>query len=293
MIRLPNACRLRPHLLGIALFVTSQCAPLLGQSSETTTAPTLEVLSAHYNWITDTIKFKLVNDSQKAVTAYYVAFGVPGEKQVMWQSSFGDDLLDPILTSQCRYASADSPEGDDSWEGAIKPGDVYVHSTNANLPKNQLRGVDPPVRAAVVGIIWSDGSVETPSNPWAKNWVTSAINRRLDQRNEDAQESAKVVAILNAHPEDADIQHRIGEAIKSLQSMMDGYRRAQQEAQASGQKMPFGSSFLVSRVINSLNNFVALPPPRAFLATGFFEQYRAVFECQSKHRVAMLHATVS
>lgn len=285
MARLPNAFRVPPPLLAIALFVTSQCDPLLGQSSETATAPTLDVLSAHYNRVTDKIQFKLVNNSQKAATAYYVAFGVMGDKQVNWESGTGEDLLDPLLTSQCRYASANSPEGDNSWEGAIKPGDVYVHSSFANLPKNQLSAMAPPVHATVVGVIWSDGSVEqTPTIPWAKPWVTPAINRVLDQRKEDAEESAKVVAILNAHPEDADIQHRIGEAIKSLQSLMDDYRRARQ-VQASEQQMRVDSSFLVSRVLNNLNNFVASPTPKVFL-----DAYSAVFECQYKRRVAMLHA---
>jgi hypothetical protein len=285
MIRLPNACHLPPHLLAIAFFVTSQCAPLLGQSSETATAPTLDVLGAQYNRITDTVKFKLVNNGQKAATAYYVAFGVRGEKEVLWESGAGEDLLDLILTSQCRNAGANSPEGDDSWEGAIKPGDVYVHSNSANLPKNQLPGVDPPVQAAVSGVVWSDGSVgQTRTIPWATPWVTRAINRLLDQRKEDAEESSKVVAILNAHPEDADIQHRVGEATKSLQSMMDDYRRARQ-AQASGQTVHVDSSYLVSRVLNNLNNFVALRRPEVP-----FNTYTAVFECQSKRRVAMLQA---
>ena len=120
-----------PHLLAIALFVTLQCPPLLGQSSEVATAPSLDVLSAHYNRVLDTIKFKLVNNSQKAATAYYLAFGVPGERHVLWESGIGRDLLDLMLTSQCRSGAAHSPEGDDFWEGAIKPGDVYVHSDSA------------------------------------------------------------------------------------------------------------------------------------------------------------------
>jgi len=283
MIRPPNPSRLPRHLLAIALFVTLQYAPLLGQSSEPATPLTLDVLSARYNRATDAIKFELVNNSQKTATAYYVAFGVVGEKEVLWESGAGEDLLSLILTSQCRNAGANSPEGDDSWESAIKPGDVYVHSNSANLPKNQLRGVDPPVQAAVSGVVWSDGSVgQTRTVPWATPWVTRAINRLLDQRKEDAEESSKVVAILNAHPEDADIQHRIGEATKSLQSLMDDYRRARQ-AQGSGQKMHVDSWYLVSRVLNNLNNFMALPRPEVP-----FNAYRAVFECQSKRRVAML-----
>jgi hypothetical protein len=38
-------------------------------------------------------------------------------------------------------------------------------------------------------------------------------------------------------------------------------------------------------VLNNLNNFVASRTPKVF-----FDAYRAVFECQSKRRVAMLHA---
>jgi hypothetical protein len=291
MARLPNACRLPPHLLAIALFVTSRCAPLLGQSSEMATAPALDVLSAHYNRVTDRIHVKLVNKSQKAATAYYIAFGIMIDKQVNWASGTGEDLLHLVLTSQCRYADTNSPEGDSSWEGAIMPGDTYVHSYPTNLEKNQLRDPARSVHAAVVGVIWSDGRVEVTSTiPWAKTWVIPAINRSLDQRKEDAEESAKVVAILNAHPEDADVKHRIGEDIKSLQSLMDDYRRARQ-AQAPGQQMRVDSSFLVSGVLNNLNNFVASPTPK--VSKVFFDAYSAVFECQYKRRSAMLHAMSS
>ena len=285
MIRLPNAYRLPLGLLAIALFVKAQCVPLLGQSSETATAPTLDVLSAHYNRTDDTIKFSLANNTQKAVTAYYVAFGLMSENHVMWESGTGEDLLDRLLTNQCRYATANSPDGNDSWEGAIKPGDVYVHSTPSNLPKNQLTAFDPPVRVTVTGIIWSDGSVEMPTETGATRWVTSAINRQLAQRKQDAQESAKVVAILSAHPEDTDAQHRIGEATKNLQSMIDAYQRVRQ-AQPSGQAIPIDSSFLVSGALNNLHNFMAVPRPGIA-----FHAYRAVFECQSKRRIAMLPTT--
>lgn len=284
MIELKKGCRLPSHLLAIALFIASHSGGLRGQSLQTAPAPGLDVLSAHYNRVREIIQFKLVNDGQKAATAYYVAFGVMGEKDekhVNWESGTGEDLLDRILVSQCRYANANSLDGDDSWEGAIKPGDVYVHS-GGSLPKDQLWGVDP-VQGAVVGVIWSDGSVETRTMNGMTYWVTTAMNSLLEQRKEDARESSKVVAILNAHPEDADIQHRISEARKSLQSLMDEYRRAQ--AQASRETIHHDSMFLVSSVLNNLNNFVALPRPEAS-----FNNYKAVFECQSKRRVALVEA---
>jgi len=278
MARLRNAYRLPPHLLAIALLVTSQCPPSLGQSSDAATAPALAVLSAHYNRVLDTIKFKLANNSQKAATAYYLAFGVPGEKHVLWEAGVGHDLLDLMLTSQCRSPSTNSPEGDDLWEGAIKPGDVYVQSDSANLPKNQLPGVDPPVRVAVVGVIWSDGSVETPTVPGEHiGWVTSGIRHSLENRKQAAEVSSKVLAILNAHPEDTDIQRRLGEAIMSLQSLADDYGRAQQAY----------SAFLVRKVVHDdLNNFVASPTPRAS-----FDKYRATFECKDKRRAALMQAS--
>jgi Holliday junction resolvase RusA-like endonuclease len=270
--------RLLPHLLAIVLFVTSQCPRMLGQSSESATAPSLDVLSTRYNRVLDTIKFKLVNNSQKAATAYYLAFGVPRENHVLWESGVGRDLIDLMLTSQCRSAGTNLPEGDDLWEGAIKPGDVYINSQMSNLPKNQLPGVNPPVRTAVLGVIWSDGSVETPPVPGAKTgWVTSSIKLALRGRKGAAEASANVVAILNAHPEDTDIQHRIDEAIKSLQSLVDDYRSEQQ---------PY-SAFVVHKVIvDDLNNLVASPTPKAS-----FDKYRATFECRYKHRVALQQAS--
>ncbi len=284
MIELQRGYRLPSHLLAIALFVASYSADLRGQSLQTTPAPELEVLSAHYNRVREIIQFKLGNNSQKAATAYFVAFGVRGEKDekyVNWESGYSEDLLDQVLTSQCRYASANSLEGDDTWEGAIKSGDVYVHS-GGTLPKDQLWGVNP-VQGAVVGVVWSDGSVETRTMNGMTYWVKAAMNNLLDQRKEDARESSKVVAILNAHPEDADIQHRIGEARKSLQMLMDEYRREQ--AEASREQMHHDSMYLVSRVLNTLNNFVALSKPKAP-----FDYYKAVFECQSKRRVALAEA---
>ena len=281
MIQHPKAFHLAPLLFGLALFVISQCAYSLGQSSWTTTVPALDVLSAHYNRITETIQFKLVNNSQRAATAYYVAFGLSADKHVNWESGTGEELLDRLLTFQCRYASANFLEGDDSWEGAIKPGDIYVHS-GGGLPKYLLRGINP-VQAAVVGVVWSDGSIETPEIPGMTTWARTAINRLLDQRKVDAVESTKVVAILNANPEDADILHRLGEAKKSLQSLMDEYRRAQ--AQESQERTHHDSGFLVSRVLNNLNNFLALPKPEVP-----FNAYKAVFECQSKRRVALVEA---
>jgi len=130
MVELPESCRLPSQLLAIALFIALHSPDLLGQSLQASTAPSIDVLSAHFNRVTGMIQFKLMNNSQKAATAYYVAFGVRGENDhtlVHWESGTGEDLLDNVLMSQCRNASANALRGDDSWEGEIKLGDVYLH----------------------------------------------------------------------------------------------------------------------------------------------------------------------
>jgi hypothetical protein len=53
------------------------------------------------------------------------------------------------------------------------------------------------------------------------------MNRVRDHREKDAGNAAKVVAILNARPEDTDVHHRIGEAVKTLEALADAYPRQQ------------------------------------------------------------------
>jgi hypothetical protein len=265
------------HWLAIALFMASRCPALLAQSSEPATTPDLAVVSAHYNRVLNTIKFKLLNNSRKSVTAYYVAFGVPGEKHPLWESGYGQDLLDHMLTSQCQDAGARARKRVDLWEGAIKPGDVYVNSEISNLPKNQLTAFNPPVQVAVVGVIWSDGSIETPTVAGeSTGWVASSIQRRLALRRETAEVSARVVAILSAHPVEKGIHYHLGERIKALQSLMDDYHREQRDY----------SAFLVRRVIDDLSDLVASATPAVS-----FHTYRTNFECQYRHRLALMRAS--
>jgi hypothetical protein len=284
MPRFPNACCFPLSLLAIALFLASQDALVLGQSSKATKAPTLDVLSAEYMPETDTIQLKLVNHSQKAATAYNVALGLMNDqKQVEWKSGFGEDLLNPVLNAQCDLQNSlggDAKPAPDSWDGAIKPGDTRVQSIAANLDKSRLNGAPPALQAAVTGIIWSDGSIETSE---IVPWAASSMNRVRDQRKEDAGNAAKVTAILNAHPEDADIQHRIGEAVKTLEALAAEYPRQQPSPEGkAGQRTGVSASPVVSEALHNLKIFAASPYPKEL-----FEAYRASFECKYKLRVAL------
>jgi len=275
----------------MALFLASHDAPVLGQSSKATRVPTLDVLSAEYMPETDTIQLRLVNHSQKAATAYNVALGLMNDqKQVEWKSGFGEDLLNLVLNAQCDNVLQNSLGGDakpapDSWEGAIKPGDTRVQSIAANLDKSQLNGVPPALQAAVTGIVWSDGSIEESK---IVPWAAGSMNRVRDQRKEDASNAAKVAAILNAHPEDADIQHRIGEAVKTLEALAAEYPRQQPSPEGKAGQRKFVSSPVVSEALHNLKIFVASPYPKEA-----FEAYRASFDCKYKLRVALLQPEVA
>jgi hypothetical protein len=291
MARIPIAYRLLRRFFAIALFasqyVVSQNAPLPGQSSPTAKAPTLEVLSAEYLPETGTIQFKLVNRSQKAATDYEIAIGVGdgAGTQVNWHGGFGENLLNLVLAEQCRNASERAP-AENSWEGAIKPGDTYVHSIPANLDKSQMNGSAPAIRVVVAGVVWSDGSVEIDQTfPWA----AMSIKKSREREKLDASDSAKVVAILNAHPEDSDVRHRIGEAINSLQALLADDRRVRPApAGAPRQKMLVQPSPVVSEVLGNLKNFASSPYPNEA-----FEAYSAMFECENERRIALLKPTSS
>ncbi len=285
MVRLPNAFRLSLRFLAIALFVVSQYAPLPGQSSLKAKAPGLEVLGADYTPETDTIQFKLVNRSQKFATDYEIAIGVNDGTQVNWHGGFGEDLLNLVLAENCREAGEKQPASN-LWEGAIKPGDTYVHSLPANLDKSKLNGSAPEVQAAVAGVVWSDGSVEVDKMfPWA----AASINRSRDREKQDASDSAKVVAILNAHPDDPDIQHRIGEAINSLQALLADDPHVQPAPKgAPGQKQFVQTSSVVSSALANVKNFALLADPK-----GPFEAYIGIVRCQNERRNALLKPTSS
>ena len=289
MARIPSASRLPRRFLAIVLFasqyVVSQNAPLPGQSSPTTKAPTLEVLSAEYLPETDTIQFKLVNRSQKAATDYEVAIGVSDGTQVNWHGGLGENLLNLVLAEHCRNAGERAP-AENSWEGAIKAGDTYVHTISANLDKSQINGAASAIRVAVAGVVWSDGSVEVDQNfPWA----AMSIKKSREREKLDASDSAKVVAILNAHPDDPDFQHRIGEVINSLQALLADDWRVRPAPNGLPRQEEVARIFpVVSSALGNLKSFALLADPKEA-----FETYSGFVQCQDALRSALLKPATS
>jgi hypothetical protein len=285
MVRPPNTGKPPLYWLALVLLISPHGASLLAQSP--TEPGSLEVLSAQYLPESKTIEFKLRNNGQEAVTAYNIAISVRSEnKEISTGSGFGEDMLNVMLSSQCRNGAEHltesvQPGSDSSWEGAIKPGDTYVHSIPGNIDANAANGASPEVHVAVTGVIWSGGKVEGEQVPgWAP------VKQVRNQREQDASEETKVVAVLNAHPDDADIGHRVGEAVKSLQALMASYPSGQQSQQgAPGAVHHRYGSAVVSAVLANLQNFASLPPAEL---KRVFEGYVDFIGCEHQRRTAIL-----
>lgn len=191
----------------------------------------LNVVSPKYLPEKDAIEYRLVNHGTNTVTAFSTTISVEinGKNALrsdgpMLESS--RDLLAPELILQCRNFPENaakenaSPFPDPALhiKGTIKPGDTQVESISGVLDTSMLRRGFPKVHVELTGIIWSDGTIEGTTGIWG-------MRRIRDWRQEAAAEERSVLAVLSAHAEDGDTQNQINEAIKDLQSLMEGYPR--------------------------------------------------------------------
>jgi hypothetical protein len=267
-------------------------SPASQNATKKTSPPTLEVVRAEYfarqtdaaagtdatalpdlNKQVDTVRYALKNDGQKAVTAYEIEISYTSDgKPVGFPSGIGADLMYPIVNAQCQPSDAGS---ETSSQGAIGPGDTYTDSTVANLDKEKLNGQIPSVHVSVTGIIWSDGTVE------GEGMHLQSMNRILRRRRNDAEDGAKVIAILDAHQDDPDIHHRIGEVAKAIQVLMDEVPAVQKTAE--GTTYGNGASAALTEPLNNLRIFESTP-----YAKEAFEAYSASYECRYKHLAALL-----
>jgi hypothetical protein len=276
-------------LLALTLFVSSHDGPAIGQS--TAKVPyRLEVLSAEYLPETDTIQYKLINNGTCEINAYEVQISVLADGKEFGQTGTGalgisEDLLDPQLFEQCRNANGwtqgEALPGTDSREWSFKPGEIYVKSMPSNVDKSKLNAAPPQVRVSVTGIIWSDGKIEGTSSTAMSPLGLKDMNRIREYRLEEADFETKTLAIVDAHPEDPDIQHRIAEAIKGLQSLLQGYPR--EEATPDGGKRQVSAPPVVIGVIGNLGITANSPHPKEV-----FEAFSALWTCEHEHRVALL-----
>lgn len=274
MIGRPEFRFLWPPMFAFAMLVLSHNSPVLGQSSQTASTPALEVLGATYASDTDRIVFRLVNNSLKSVTAYSVNIAVSSGGNVIQRFGYGLDMLNAVLNARCQAHS------DTSWDGTIKPGDVYTESVLAGLYKTKITDSKPVVQVAVTGIIWSDGSVEGPDQ--------TIMNQHEVLREETANNEARVISILNAHQTDPDVQHRISEMTKDVSLLKDitpRVKNPQQGAKIKGSRIAEETQVYPELMVN-LNNISHSNMPKEYL-----EAYVSFFVERSNRRIALINST--
>lgn len=251
MCKLPDAMKLSSALTTVALMISPLTTRLWTQTGETGNLAKLAIVSAEYLPQTDTIRFKLVNNGDKTVTAYMVAIEVNNNgKRIKSLPGFGEDLLAGSLLAECGervpYYTTSSPFV--SPEGVIEPGGTHVYSVTSNIDKTEIADVSARVRVWTTGIIWSNGTFE------ASGTEKMPLATFLRIRGEQMDESARILTILNAHPEDANVQHRIDEATTLI----------------NARSSPAGS-----RVVRSLKTIASLLDPN-----GMFQSYLDVLKCE-------------
>ena len=298
--------RSRFFLLVLALCISSQAIPAPKQSS-TADAYHIEVLSAEYLTVADMvlklandshhiapsidmIQYKLINRGTSEISAFEVEVSVlvDGKEIDVSGSPTGTslDLMDPQLAAQCglRENETEVAAGYSSVGMSFKPGEIYVGSLAANVDKSKLSSAPAQVHVKVTGVIWADGKIEgnapTPMSPLG---ITDMYRTR-DMRQREAAFEAKALAIVDAHPEDTDIQHRIAEAIKGLQSLQQGYPHEEHLREGGpGTKMLVAEPPVVKGVIYNLEIAAKSPNPKEV-----FETFDALGTCEHQHRVALL-----
>ena len=204
MLPRPSRCFLASFALIAVALVHSPAQP--GQSSTAAGVPELQVRSADFDSSANTVAVELVNNGQKAITAYGLAVTLTADGKAIGRFSFSSDLLDAVVDGRLQAGS------EDAWTGAIQPGDPYTES----LPAKQanLAAATAPVTAqvAVTGVIWSDGTVEGTDR--------YSMQQILDRREATLRAEEKVLAILDAHTSEAQMQHRIGAALEAVNQLM-------------------------------------------------------------------------
>jgi hypothetical protein len=236
----------------------------------------------------DMTQYKLINKGTSEITAFGVEVSVFVDGKEIDVSGFpagrSVDLLDSQLLAQCGWKEAENeaPAGYSSTGTSFKPGEIYVASEAANVDKTKLTEAQPQVHVKVTGVIWADGKIEgEPSTPMSPLGITD-MYRILDRRQQEATFLAKALDIVWAQPEDTNIQHRIADAIKSLQSLREGLPR--EETLAGRGKMHVGEPPVVRNVISNLEAAAKSPNPKEM-----FEMLHALWTCEYQRQIALSH----
>jgi hypothetical protein len=231
----------------------------------------LRVLSADYVPETDTIQFRVINEGSRAITAYGVDISLKSEGNTIKQFGHSTDLLNLVLNARCHTGAADS------WDGAIKPGDTHDESFPAGLDKASITtGIQ--VHVSVSAIMWSDGGIQ------GEGAQKAVLHGYQNQRVDASKMEEKVIAILEAHKTDPDVQHRIGEVKKGVEFLSSIAPHIQPPSPGAPNTTVLNPA---SPVLNdakaNLEGFAHSPHPKEQL-----EWWSSMVVCRHQARLALL-----
>jgi hypothetical protein len=224
------------------------------------------VRNAELNPATNSIAVALANETQRSVTAYGLDITLTSGGKTLAHTEYGADLLNLILNGRGKKGA------EDSWTGAIQPGDVHTDSIPANLPAGSEATGPIEVHVAVMVALWSDGAVEGTNQ--------FMIKQMQDGRLATLHAEEKVLALLEAPAADEDVQSRIGGALNGLPALI--------KAPALDADVP-ASEMLNSTVLNDAVSTLTKIKSSANPAAQF-RVYAADFAAAHQRRVALLQS---
>ena len=194
-IRIALAC-------AVLLLAALNATAIRGQAEADASASGLQVRSAEYNADTNTIAVALANETQKSVTAYGLDITVASGGKTLAQTEYGNDLLNLVLNGRGKKGA------EESWVGAIQPGDIHTDSIPANVTAAPEVAGPIEVHVQVMVALWSDGAVEGTNQ--------FMIKQMQDSRLATLHAEEKVLALLHAHSGDGDAQASIAGVLNDL-----------------------------------------------------------------------------
>jgi hypothetical protein len=273
--RAPLACAI------VALAVLRGPA-LRGQSADEATVSGLEVRSAAYNPAANAVVVELANDTANAVTAYGLDIAVTMGGKTIAHTGYGADLLNLILNARGKKGAADS------WEGAIRPGDVHTDTIPANVPTETEITGPVEVHVTVVAAFWSDGAIEGTNK--------FMIRQMQDGRQATLKAEERVLTILDAHGGETGVEGRIGAVLNDLTVLMkQPLESAAEHAAESLVTSPepgaenFAREMLNTQVLSdAVSNLTKIREAKD--APAQFQAFVADFTAQHQRRVALLQS---
>lgn len=250
----------------MVVFAALNCSALPAQNAPDENTTGLMVRSAGCNAAANTVVVELVNDTSKAVTAYGLDITVTMGGKTIAHTGYGADLLNLILNARSKKGAADS------WEGAIRPGDIHTDTIPANVPaETELTG-PVEVHVGVVVALWSDGTVDGANQ--------FMIRQMQDGRAATLRAEDKVLAILDAHSGEPEIQSRIEGVLHDLAMLAKGPE--------PGVEVP-ASEMLNSAVLSdAVANLTKIKSSDH--AGAQLQAYAAEFNAQHQRRVALMQS---